>query len=267
LRSLSSPDKPGSSPLNRKDEEGEDKERKVQDDDDDDKGGRDDNDAPSLKTVMDAIGALNKRLDGMEAKGRDDDDAGLEDIPTSGVTKNLAADAAEEAAFRRNSYNIRHKKDRINELTADHRTQDLFAAAQARADRVYSKFGSSAPKSMSGETLGAYRRRLLQPLQKHSPTFKAADLRVVAVDPVAFDAVEADIYRCAADAVNNPATVPMGMLREVVEVRNGHTHTKFVGAPRSWMAPFMVPSKRVRRITERSDSGPGRVIYELQARA
>src|SRR5262249_16663964 len=60
------PDKPGSSPLNRKDEEGEDKERKVQDDDDD-KGKRDD-DAPSLKAVMDAIGALNKRLDSMEAE-------------------------------------------------------------------------------------------------------------------------------------------------------------------------------------------------------
>jgi len=222
-----------------------------------------------FQAVVDALGKINSRLDAIEAKGEhdDDDDAGIEDVTSQGVAKSLAADAAEEAAFPRNSYNIRHKKDRINELTADHRTQDLFAAAQGRADRVYTKFGSSAPRSMSGETLGAYRRRLLTPLQKHSPTFKAADLRVVAVDPVAFDAVEADIYRCAADAVNNPATVPIGMLREIVESRGGHIYTKFVGSPRSWLGPISgMRTRRVRRITERSDSGPGRVIYELQPR-
>jgi hypothetical protein len=66
--------------------------------------------------------------------------------------------------------------------------------------------------------------------------------------------------------VHSPATVPFGILREIVETKNGHTYTKFIGAPRSWMAPFMVPGKRVRRITERADSGPGRVIYELQGR-
>jgi hypothetical protein len=186
-----------------------------------------------------------------------DDDLGNEDVTSHGMAKNLAADAAEEAAFRRNSYNIRHKKDRINELTADHRTQDLFAAALARADRVYTKFGSQAPKSMHGETLGAYRCRLLRQLQKYSPTFKNADLRVVAVDTVAFDAVEADIYRCAVDAVNNPATVPIGMLREIVETKNDRTHTKFIGRPISWMSGFVVPGKRVRRITERADSGRG----------
>src|SRR5262245_39306611 len=35
----------------------------------------------------------------------------------------------------------------------------------------------------------------------------------------------------------------------------------------SWMLPFMVPGKRVLKIVERADTGPGRVLYELQARS
>jgi hypothetical protein len=48
----------------------------------------------------------------------------------------------------------------------------------------------------------------------------------------------------------------------VSETRGGHEYTKFYGRPISWMAPFMTQGMRVRKIIERSDSGPGRTLYE-----
>jgi hypothetical protein len=106
-----------------------------------------------------------------------------------------------------------------------------------------------------------YRRRLLHPLQPHSATYKHSDLRVAQVDPVAFDAIEKDIYASAEQGFKNPATVPFGHLREHKETRGGHEYTKFIGRPISWMAAFAPPGKRVRRIIERSDSN-NRTLYE-----
>jgi hypothetical protein len=113
----------------------------------------------------------------------------------------------------------------------------------------------------------ANRRRLLVPYQHHSPAFKKADLKVVAVEDSMFNHVEEEILKAAFDAVRDPSTVPLGILREEVTTNNGHTYTKFHGRPLSWMAPFMQPGKRVKRIIERNDSynGGSRVIYEPQA--
>jgi hypothetical protein len=253
------PDKPGSSPLNRQDDE-EEKPRKAAEDDNDDKDKRDDNDAPSLKAVMDAIGALNKRLDSMEADGKDDD-AGTEDIPTNRL-------AADEAKARNDSYRRRMSVERGDEAICDWRSEDQFAAFQARVDSVASLFGQSAGRPIHGETLGAFKRRSVRPWQSLSPTFRDVDLRVLQkADGIAFNAAINDILKYADAEGRRPTRVPLGVLIERSETKRGHIHTKFYGSPKSWMAPFMVPGKRVRRITERSDSGPGRVIYELQARA
>ena len=248
-------DKPGSSPLNRKDDE-EEKPRRVQDDDN----------APSLKTVMDAIGKLNKRFDDIELSERDGDDDGEKPKTEEGTPKDLAADAAVDS-YRRNARFL--KKGELGRITCDSVTMDEFVKAQARADRVYSAWGKSAPKPQHGEELNAYRRRLIVPYQHYSPTFKKANLKVVAVEDLMFNHVEEEIWKAAFDAVHDPSTVPLGILREEVTTRNGHTTTKFHGRPLSWMAAFAPPGKRIRRITERNDSYNGgvRVIYEPQARA
>ena len=82
-----------------------------------------------------------------------------------------------------------------------------------------------------------------------------------------FNHVEEEILKAAFDAVRDPSTVPVGILREEVSTWNGHTYTKFHGRPLSWMAPYMVGGKRVRKIVERNDAnGPGRTLYESQAR-
>jgi hypothetical protein len=103
---------------------------------------------------------------------------------------------------------------------------------------------------------------LLYPLQTYSPAFKHADLRVVAVDPAGFKAAEDSILVAADAEGRNPTQIPLGFLREIKETRGGHEFTRFYGKPIAWMAPFMAQGKRVKRIIERSDSGPGRTLYE-----
>lgn len=113
--------------------------------------------------------------------------------------------------------------------------QDQFAAAQARADEVYSAFSKSAPRPMDGESLLGYRRRLLNGIKEHS-SYKDAELGVAAADSAMFGIVEAEIYKQAGAIARSPASVPAGELREVVRTRNGHTYTEFVGDPASWLS-------------------------------
>ena len=221
---------------------------------------------PTLAEVMAALGKLNKRLDNIEAEKKEGDDDDDDDDATrgsgEGAPRELAADDDPYAKLRRQGLRVRMKKDKEGSARFDSMTDHLFFPYQARADRVYSMLGMSAPKPMHGEGRDNYRRRLLHPLQPHSATFKHSDLRVAQVDPVAFDAIEKDIYASAEQGFKNPATVPLGHLREHTEMRGGHQYTKFIGRPISWMAAFAPPGKRVRRIIERSDSGPGRTLYE-----
>ena len=130
---------------------------------------------------------------------------------------------------------------------------DTFATIQARADAVYQMHGQSAKRPINGETPLAYRRRLLLGLKMHDPIFKDNDLRVAAVDETLMKVAEDAIYKSAADAAKNPATVPLGTLREHVETRGGHTYHRFYGRPQSWMAPFAPVGRRVKRINQ-----PGR---------
>jgi hypothetical protein len=232
------PAKPGSSPLNRQDDE-EEKPRKATDDDE----------APTIRTVMDAIGALNKRLDAIEGRNEDGDGEG------EGSPKPLAADDSALQGYRRNREML--ENGQLGRITCDSITVDEFAKIQYRADRVYGAWGKSAPKPMHGEELNNYRRRLLQPYQHYSPAFAKSNLKVLAVDGPAFDHAEEEIWKAAFDAVRDPSTVPLGVLRESVEVKNGHTHTKFYGRPTSWMAPFMGPGKRVKQINRNVDSNIG----------
>ena len=81
-------------------------------------------------------------------------------------------------------------------------------------------------------------------------------------DGIAFNAAINDILKHADSEGRRPSRVPMGALIERAETKGGHQYTKFYGHPLSWMQPLMTPSQRVRRIIERADSGPGRVIYE-----
>ena len=211
---------------------------------------------------------MESKKGGEKEEDDDDDDSGSEDPqeqggprePEDGTPKELAADTEKEE--RRRNVRVRTRKDKEGRTAFDSGTDHLFFPYQARADKAYAMLGMSAPKPMYGETRDNYRRRLLHPLKIHSPEFRHSDLRVVQVDPVAFDVVERNIYEHAMDAAKNPMTVPLGHLREIKETRGGHEYTKFVGRPISWMAAFAPPGKKIRRIIERGDNGPGRTLFE-----
>jgi hypothetical protein len=113
--------------------------------------------------------------------------------------------------------------------------QNKFAEAQARADTVYSGFSKSAPRPMDGESLLAYRRRLLNGIKEHT-AHKDSDLAVIAVDSAAFGIIEKQMYAEADALARSPASVPEGQLREIVRTRGGHTYTEFVGDPKAWMS-------------------------------
>jgi hypothetical protein len=151
--------------------------------------------------------------------------------------------------------------ERGDEAVCGWRNEDQFAAFQARVDSVASLFGQSAGRPIHGETLGAFKRRSVRPWQSLSPTFKDVDLRVLQkADGIAFNAAINDILTHADAEGRRPSRVPLGYLAERTETKGGHVYSRFYGHPISWMAPFMIPGKRVRRITERADSGPGRVL-------
>jgi hypothetical protein len=263
-----SPPRPGSSPLNRRDpaeagkhsadndDDGhEEKERRLMDDDN--RGGKD-----PFQQVMDALDGISERLDALEKRRghHDDDDAsGSEADPTSGAPlgpedgtpRQLAADA-EKA--RKEGFNWRIIRDRFGKLPCSAEAQDAFVMFQARADKVYDYHGMSADKPQYGETLIAYRRRLLHPFKHLSPAFKNSDLKVLAVDPAGFEEAENTIYADAEREGRNPTTVPLGILRERVEQRGGHQYTTFYGKPISWMGSFMPRGRRVQKMVERNDS-------------
>lgn len=108
--------------------------------------------------------------------------------------------------------------------------------AQARADAVAMQFGAMAPRPMDGETVHAYRCRLLQPYLRHSKEFESLDLRKVA--PEGFAGIEQRVYADAVVAARNPK-VPEGTLMEIKRPDGrGHIVHSFYGSPSNWMSQF-----------------------------
>jgi hypothetical protein len=91
-----------------------------------------------------------------------------------------------------------------------------FADAQARADAVFSGFGTRAPRPLEGEALGDYRRRLATKLKSHSPTWKS--IKFSKLDDEAFAVAESQVYSDAAGAAANPVDLEAGELREVTKI-------------------------------------------------
>lgn len=240
----------------------DEKPRKAQDDDTKVKDQEDKKEA-SIADVMIALKGLHERMDTIEGKGRKDEDEGDDDTgdqPGEGGPRDLAAD---DAKYRSGSLKRRMKVERMDEEVHSWRNEDRFYAFQARADAVAQLFGGHAAKPMAGETLGSYKRRVAREWQSLSPIYRDVDLKVLQkADGIAFNAAIADILVRADSEGRRPTRVPLGTLIERTESKNGHQFTKFYGSPLSWMAPFMATGKRVKRIIERSDSGPGRTLYE-----
>jgi 8-oxo-dGTP pyrophosphatase MutT (NUDIX family) len=151
------------------------------------------------------------------------------------------ADAAELDSLRKSVADVASKLPR--QMTdADYAA---MADSQVKADRIYTMHGKRAPRSLDGETLIAYRRRLANELKEHSPAWKSIDLKVIA-DDAAFANVETTIYADAEQAGLHPVSDDADFLREIVrEDVTGRRISEFVGKPSAWMSQFAAPKRRL----------------------
>jgi len=129
--------------------------------------------------------------------------------------------------------------------------QERFAAAQQRADDVYTLFDNRAPAPLVGESLAAYRVRLARPMLQHSKAWKDADLTELAqTKGPAFDNAEQAIYADAATVGRHPGDPGSAQLRKHVRIDpdTGQRMVEWFGSPKAWMSPMMNPFQVATRL-------------------
>jgi hypothetical protein len=125
---------------------------------------------------------------------------------------------------------------------------------QERADNALAPWDVRAPAPVLGQRIDAYRRDLCVKLKKMLPEgheFKNVQYR--ALNDSALDALEPQLLRAVHAEAHNPATVPPGEFRRVVETDQGGTRiVKFIGQE-SFVKQFTRSGRRV--VSFRTDQG------------
>jgi len=119
-----------------------------------------------------------------------------------------------------------------------------FQKHQAEADAAYRQLGEpAAPPPLDGEWLPHYRKRLLQPLQQHSPDWKGAELPS---DERVLNIAQKQILEAARHEAVAPTNIPPGQLVERrTRDESGRMISRFYGDPAAWMDQFAGERKRV----------------------
>lgn len=123
--------------------------------------------------------------------------------------------------------------------------------AQLKAQRVYQAFGDAegAPGQLNGESVTDYRIRLLSVFQKHSKSYKDANLSKVAIaDMSVFNTIEDVIYADAVSAAHDPANLKGKLIPQRHRDSSGREVTKYEGDIAAFMDQFNAPIRHVRRI-------------------
>lgn len=128
---------------------------------------------------------------------------------------------------------------------------NALAERQQDWDRVAQMHGLRASRPLDGERIESYDRRLAKVFQKHSPKWKDTDLSVLPVELVT-SIIAPEIRADSVSAAYRVEPDHNGRLREVRKTdRAGRVISEFVGpvdAVNGALAPFSMPSARVRRI-------------------
>jgi hypothetical protein len=144
---------------------------------------------------------------------------------------------------RADSSDIRRRIDRVERMLPKQLSDSdraAFSDVQATADDVYHAFGKRAPGPMSGESLMAYRQRIVKELKQYSPTWKEVNIYAIA-DDKGFEAIERTVYSDAMAVAHSPATVEPGTLRMITKMSGGHEIHTFEGEARAWMDSMAGP--------------------------
>jgi hypothetical protein len=120
-----------------------------------------------------------------------------------------------------------------------------YADCQAKADSVYAAFGKSASRPLSGESLTAYRKRLVRGLQAHSDEMKNVNVNKIA-DSAMLEIVEKRVYADALAASRGTGSVAKGQLIALHKKdQAGRTITEYRGDMEAWLGDFKLPTHRV----------------------
>ena len=153
------------------------------------------------------------------------------------------ADAEKEMAYTDAQKRIADLEARMPRDWSDDERNEI-AAAQSRADSVFSALGKKAPYALMGEQVPAYKRRLAAMIQPHSERWKGLALNTLP-DP-AFANAEADIYADAEKAARAPNDLaPFQLRAHRTESQAGHKITTYTGDPAAWMMQFQPPVKHL----------------------
>ena len=219
--------------------------------------------APPLVTAADK----KKRKDDDEDMRKDDDDEEEEEMkkdddmkhrkdskrrdaegsnPVEHKEGEIKPDDDEEEMAKKMKAEEMAKKDDDEEEMAKKMDEEaaMYADTQAKCDSVLAAFGKSASRPLQGESLLAYRKRLLRGLQAYSDSYKDINLNVIK-DSKLLDLAEKQIFADAIGASKAEHNMPSGQLIEINERdRAGRTITKFKGSMSAWLDDFKVPPMR-----------------------
>lgn len=209
-----------------------------------------------LDSIHTALADANARMDAFEGKGRadgDEDDQPNDQInygdPSARGSKVGDDDRGEPQPLIADRQRRDARKDEdMNENMPIERHDSARRAAsefQARADKVFQAFGDSAPRYLSGESLIAYKQRLLSKMKKHSQTWAKTDIYRLR-DPEAIAIAADQIFQDADAYARSPASVPQGYLREVRERdQSGREIVRFVGNAEDVWGPWKATTRRL----------------------
>ena len=133
-----------------------------------------------------------------------------------------------------------------------------LAAIQEKADAALRMFNQSAPRSLEGETVAQYGRRMAAKVQQHAPNYK--DVNINEAMGSAFELIERPIYDDARREAARPTMIPDGELREVkTPDESGRLMSTFYGRPSSWMNTFSTGAANKRLAGIRTETQRGYV--------
>jgi hypothetical protein len=214
----------------------------------------------SMAKKMDAMcekhDATAKRLDNLEKVAKSPPEGGGENPENDDNETDEGKSKEGEVVADRQARHDRSLADRMAVDSAEARAE--FANIQARTDAVLNMHGLRAAAPMVGETMIAYRRRMLKDVQRTCAKNAPGRTYVVdSLDGANLDQVERHIFADAMTEAQRPTDIAAGQLREVRKSSEaGHRVSEFYGEPKAWMDPIGNPAGGRRVTTFLKDGHP-----------
>ena len=206
-----------------------------------------------LDQLLTMMTSINARIDALEnvpaaplAKASDEGMAPPQEVaaaPSEGSSPMLKPDAEGSNPVEELSEAGVMRPDEDEAAKEEDEKHAKMAEVQAKADSVLAAFGKSASRPLQGESVVAYRKRLMRGLQGYSDAYKAVNLRDIK-DASLLDIVEKQIYADAVSAAKSPVAYGDALVEHRSVDRAGRTVSTFTGSVSAWLDQFKVAPMR-----------------------